>query len=193
LEELHLVRRRIPATTPPERREKTKTSQYHLTDPYLRFYFRFIAPNADLVEQELSQVLWDRISDQFRAFVGMTAFEDLCREWVLAKARAGMLPMVPELVGSHWSAESQVDVVAVNWHDKAILLGECKWGVDTVGRSVIRELLDKAPKVVPGEGWQVNYIFFARAGFTDAAHEEAQTVGALLIDLETLDNDLSKA
>jgi uncharacterized protein len=193
LEELHLVRRRIPATTPPERREKTKTSQYHLTDPYLRFYFRFIAPNADLVEQELSQILWDRISDQFRAFVGMTAFEDLCREWVLLKARTGKLPIVPELVGSHWSADAQIDVVAINWHDKTILLGECKWGVDPVGRSVVRELVDKTPKVVPSEGWQVHYIYFARAGFTDAAREEAQAVGAMLIDLETLDNDLMNA
>lgn len=190
LEELHLVRRRIPATTPPERREKTKTSQYHLIDPYLRFYFRFIAPNADLVEQELSQVLWERISDQFRAFVGLTAFEDLCREWVLVKARAAKLPMVPELVGSHWSADAQVDVLAINWHEKSILLGECKWGVDTVGRSVIRELVNKTEKVVPGEGWQVTYAYFARAGFTDAARQEAQTVGALLIDLEKLDSDL---
>jgi AAA+ ATPase superfamily predicted ATPase len=190
LEELHLVKRRIPATTPPERRESTKTSQYHLIDPYLRFYFRFIAPNAELVEQELSQVLWDRISDQFRSFVGLTAFEDLCREWVLVKARAGMLPMAPEVVGSHWSANAQVDVAAVNWHDKAILLGECKWGVDAVARPVIRELIAKAPKVIPGEGWQVHYAYFARAGFTDAARQEARTVNALLVDLETLDTTL---
>ena len=193
LEELHLVKRRIPATIPPERRESTKTSQYYLIDPYLRFYFRFIAPNAELVEQELSQVLWDRIADQFRAFVGMTAFEDLCREWVLSKARAGVLPMVPELVGSHWSANAQVDVVAVNWHDKAILLGECKWGVGAVGRSVIRELVEKAPKVVPGEGWLVHFAYFARAGFTDAAREEAHTMGATLVDLETLDKGLRLA
>ncbi len=193
LEELHLVKRHIPATTPPERRKSTKTSQYHLIDPYLRFYFRFIAPNAELVEQELSQILWDRISDQFRAFVGMTTFEDLCREWVLVQARAGKLPMLPEVVGSHWSADSQVDVVAVNWHDKAILLGECKWGVDVVGRSVICELVDKAPKVVPSDGWQVYYVYFARAGFTDAARQEGQAVGSMLIDLETLDNDLRKA
>jgi hypothetical protein len=193
LEELHLVKRRIPATTPPERRESTKTSQYHLIDPYLRFYFRFIAPNAELVEQGLSAVLWERISDQFRAFVGMTAFEDLCREWMLVKARAGKLPMVPEVVGSHWSADAQVDVVAVNWHDKAILLGECKWGVDAVGRSVIRELIDKAPKVIPEERWSVYFAFFARAGFTDAAREEARTVDVLLVDLETLDNDLRVA
>ena len=193
LEDLHLVQRRIAATIPPERREKTKTSQYHLIDPYLRFYFRFIAPNAELVEQELSQVLWDRIAEQIRAFVGMTAFEDLCREWVLVKARAGVLPMIPELVGSHWSANAQVDVVAVNWHDKAILLGECKWGVEAVGRSVIRELVEKAPKVVLGEGWQVHFAYFTRAGFTDAAREEAQTMGATLVDLETLDKDLRLA
>ena len=61
LEELHLVRRRIPATIPPERRQTTKTSRYHLIDPYLRFYFRFIAPNAELVEQERGQLLWERI------------------------------------------------------------------------------------------------------------------------------------
>jgi hypothetical protein len=65
--------------------------------------------------------------------------------------------------------------------------------VKAVGRSIIRELADKAPKVIPGERWQVYYVYFARAGFADVAREEAQTVGALLIDLETLDNDLRKA
>jgi uncharacterized protein len=192
LESLHLVKRRIPATIPPERRDTTKTSQYHMSDPYLRFYFRFIAPNAELVEQELTKVLWERISDQFRAFVGMTAFEDLCRDWVLAKARARLLPLVPEVVGSHWSTDALLDMVAINWHDRTILLGECKWGVKAVGRSVIRELVDKTPNVVPGEDWQVNYAFFARAGFTDAAREEAQSVNGVLVDLETLDKDLKE-
>jgi AAA+ ATPase superfamily predicted ATPase len=192
LEALHLVKRRIPATIPPERRYTTKTSQYHMSDPYLRFYFRFIAPNAELVEQELTKVLWERISDQFRAFVGMTAFEDLCRDWVLAKARVGLLPLVPEVVGSHWSTDAQVDVIAINWHDETILLGECKWGVKAVGRSIIRELIDKTSKVVPGEGWQVYYAYIARAGFMEAAREEAQSVNGLLVDLETLDKDLKE-
>jgi hypothetical protein len=191
LEELHLVKRHIPALIPPERRERTKTSHYHLIDPYMRFYFRFIAPNAELVEQDLSKVLWERISDQFRAFVGMTTFEDLCREWVLIKARAGKLTFFPEVVGSHWSSNIQVDVVAVNWHEKAILLGECKWGTDAVGRTVIRELFDKGSKVIPGEEWQKTYAYFARAGFTDAAREEAQKINAILLDMETLDKDLT--
>jgi AAA+ ATPase superfamily predicted ATPase len=193
MRELGLIERRVPATVPPDKRRATTRSRYYLRDPYLRFYFRFIEPNLELIELGLTDVLWQRIAERFRAFVGLTAFEDLCREWTLAQARAGQLLFPPEIVGSHWAPDAQVDVVAVNWREKAILLGECKWGVDTVGRSVVHELVDKAPRVVPGEGWQVHYVFFARAGFTDAARTEAEAVGARLVDLETLDTDLRKA
>jgi AAA+ ATPase superfamily predicted ATPase len=199
LEALHLIERRLPATVPPERRRASRNSRYHLADPYLRFYFRFIQPNLGLVEQELTGVLWQRIAEQFRAFVGLTAFEELCREWTLAQARAGRLPFPPEIVGSHWSSDRsgrqdvQVDVVALNWREQAILVGECKWGTKAMGRSVVRELMEKAPHVVPGEGWHVHYVFFARAGFTDAARAEAESVGASLVDLERLDADLRRA
>jgi hypothetical protein len=193
LRELGLIERRIPATTPPEQRRTTTRSRYHLRDSYLRFYFRFIEPNLELVELELTDLLWQRISEQFRAFVGATVFEELCREWTLVQARAGRLPFPPELVGSHWAREAQVDVVAINWRDQAILLGECKWGANPVGRATIQELVDKAPRVIPGEAWQVSYVYFARAGFTDAARAEAKTVGAQLVDLETLDADLRRA
>jgi AAA+ ATPase superfamily predicted ATPase len=190
LEALHLIERRLPATIPPERRRASRNSRYHLADPYLRFYFRFIQPNLGLVEQELTGVLWQRIAEQFRAFVGLTAFEDLCREWTLVQARAGQLPFPPEIVGSHWSRDAQVDVVALNWRERAILVGECKWGTRPMARSVVRELVEKAPRVVPGEDWRVHYVLFARAGFTAAARAEAEAVGAALVDLERLDADL---
>jgi len=63
----------------------------------------------------------------------MTAFEELCRDWVLVQARARALPFSPEIVGSHWAPNSQVDVVALNWRERAILLGECKWGSSLSG------------------------------------------------------------
>jgi hypothetical protein len=72
-------------------------------------------------------------------------------------------------------------------------VGECKWGASSVGRSVVRELVDKAPKYVPGEDWQVHYAFFARAGFTDAAQTEAKERGAILVDLAMLDQELRRA
>ncbi|HUV89627.1 MAG TPA: ATP-binding protein [Anaerolineae bacterium] len=196
LESLRLVERRLPATVPRERRATSRNSRYHLADPYLRFYFRFIAPNLDLVEQELTNLLWERIGEEFRAFVGMTAFEELCRQWVLAQARAGRLPFLPEIVGSHWAADVQVDVVALNWRERAVLLGECKWGTHPVGRDVVRELIEvKTPQVLAelpegGAGWRAYHAFFARAGFTEAAR--AQAADARLVDLATLDADLAK-
>jgi AAA+ ATPase superfamily predicted ATPase len=120
----------------------------------------------------------------------VTAFEELCREWTLVQARAGRLPFPPEIVGAHWAKDAQVDVVAVNWREKAILLGECKWGIDVVRRSTVRELLEKAPRVIPESDWQVHYALFARAGFTDAARAEGEAVGAQLVDLTTLDAEL---
>ena len=44
-------------------------------------------------------------------------------------------------------------------------------GVDAVGRSILRELLDKTPLVLQalpegGAGWAVHHTLFARAGFT---------------------------
>ncbi len=197
LEALGLVERRLSALVPPERRLASKASRYHLVDPYLRFYFRFIAPNLSMIEQGLTGLLWDRIAEQFRAFIGETAFEDLCREWTLIQARAGALPFAPELVGSHWAPDVQVDVVAVSWRERAVLLGECKWGVEAVDRAVVRELVEsKTSRVLQslpdkGAGWVVHYVLFGRAGFTEAARAEALGHGARTIDLEQMDREMS--
>ena len=193
----------MPITIPPARRRRARRGRYHLSDPYFRFYFRFIAPYHDELTYNPERVL-SHIREGLRPFVGMTAFEELGRRWVAEQGRAGKLPFEvadnkhPVEVGSHWSRGVQLDVVAVDWREREILLGECKWGADKVRRSVIRELVDtKTPrvlKVLPdGEGWKVHYAFFARAGFTGAARAEAEAVGASLVDLERLDADLRRA
>ena len=195
LQELRLVERRLPVTVPPARRRRARTGHYHLCDPYFRFYFRFIAPNQDELAYHPELVL-PRIREGLRAFVGMTAFEELSRQWVTGQGRAGKLPLAIQEVGSHWSRAVQVDVVAVNWAERAILLGECKWGTDAVDRTVVRELLEaKTAKVLKdlpeeGAGWRVHHAFFARAGFTEAAQAEARSAGAQLVDLATLDAGL---
>lgn len=189
--DLGLVERRVPATVPPTRRTSSRDSRYFLHDPYLRFYYRFVEPNLHLIEQGLSRRLWTGIESQFRAFVADT-FEGLCRTWVLAQAQRGTLPFEPEVVGSFWAPNVQVDVVAVNWPAKQILLGEAKWGEGRLGREVIRGLVDKTPLVVPegGTGWQVHYAFFAREGFTPAAQIEARTLSARALTLAEMEPDL---
>ena len=100
---------------------------------------------------------------------------------------------MPERVGSYWSKEAQVDVVAIDWSQKQILLGEVKWSRDPVGRGVVVGLVAKRERVVPAGDWTVHYTFFARAGFTDAARAAAGEVGAILVELERLDRDLGSS
>jgi len=191
LQELKLIERRIPATIPFNQRATTTRSRYHVSDPYLRFYYRFVEPHLEMIEQGQADALWRRVSNQFRAFVGMTTFEELCREWVIGQAQLDQLAFSPDIVGSHWAGDVQVDVVAVNWQEKNILLGECKWGTEAVGRSVVRELVEKTDKVIPSDGWQVIYALFSRAGFTDAAIKE--NAQALYINLATMETDLRRS
>lgn len=191
--DLGMIERRLPATVPPAQRRKSKRGRYHLRDAYQRFYFRFIEPNLEMIEFGQATLLWDRISEQFNAFTGATAWEELCREWVLLQANLGNLPFAVELVGSHWAADAQIDVLAINWRDKAILLGECKWYTAQVGVSVIHELVAKMPLVVPGADWQVTYAFFSRTGFTPEAQQAAHALNALLVTLQMVDTDLRSA
>ena len=192
LQELYFVRRELPVTVPERERTKSRRGRYDLADAYMRFYYRFIHPNQHLLEQGLHDWLWQLISEQLRAFIGTHAFEELCREWILVKARAGELPFMPERVGSHWAPDAQIDVVAINWRLKQILLGEAKWTGNALNRKIVRDLIAKRMLVVPDtdEDWQVHYAFFSRSGFTDAAVGEARQHDAILVDLETLGQGL---
>lgn len=192
LQELKMVERRLPATIPPAQRRHSRQGRYHLQDPFFRFYFRFIAPFYDYLPFDTDKLL-DKIKQELRAFVGQTTFEELAQQWVIQQGRAGSLPFIPDIVGAHWSRRAQVDVVAINWTERQILLGECKWGHEAVSRQIVRELIDRKVPLVTrdlpeeGAGWQVYYALFSRAGFTAAALTElGQAHQGLAIDLPTL-------
>jgi AAA+ ATPase superfamily predicted ATPase len=194
--EMDYVRRELPVTLPPQKRSSARVARYLLADSYLRFYFRFVRPNLDIISQELYAEVEQRISSQLRAFIGMTAFEEICRAWLLLQAQLGKLPFPAEQVGSHWDKHVQVDAVAISWRTQSILLGEAKWQADMVELDVVRELLEqKQPKVLAslpdgGAGWNVYSVCFARMGFTPAAQRFAAEQGVDLVDLQRLDADL---
>jgi AAA+ ATPase superfamily predicted ATPase len=194
LQEMHFVERRVPVTV--RRFQRTTMGRYHLNNHYLRFYFRFVWPNLHLLELGLLDELWETVRAELDTFVGRYSFPHLCQEWIWAQAAAGELPFVPEHVGVHWGNGVKVDVVALNWREKAILLGETRWAAYRIGRSVVRELVEeKTPRVLEtlpdrGDGWTVYYALFTRAGLTEAAQTEALAHNALLVDLMALDDAL---
>jgi hypothetical protein len=96
-------------------------------------------------------------------------------------------------VGSFWgSGKPQIDVVAINEDDHAILLGECKWTVEPIRKRVVESFLPQAQQVIPSpaEDWQVTYALFSRSGFTDEARRAAAGYACLWLGLDDIDADL---
>ncbi|MDJ0756600.1 MAG: ATP-binding protein [Ardenticatenaceae bacterium] len=192
LQELRFVERRLPVTLTAAQQRRSKRGRYHLSNPFFRFYFRFIQPhlNSLLSTEETTA----HIRRELRSYIGL-AFEQLAQQWVVAQARGQALPFTPQGVGSHWSRRVQVDVVAINHETREILLGECKWGTEPVSRQVVRDLIEvKSPQLRRdlslGDQWAFHFAVFSRAGLTPAAFQTLQAAGGLAVDLQDLSQGL---
>ena len=190
LEELELIERRDPVFARPEGRK----GQYYLRDHFLQFYYRFLVPHLSKIDRGYLDAAVDQIYQDLRSFIGTYVFEELCREWTLAAGAAGHLSFVPEVVGSYWRQYRgqgvQLDVVAGNQRLKKLLIGEAKWGKDSVSRSILTDLIHRSQRMPQvAEGWDVQYALFSRDGFTVAASELARELNVKLITL----NDMEKA
>ncbi len=196
LVKLGLLRREAPAT---ERHpERSRKNRYLVTDPYLRFYHRFLAPQLAFITRGAYRAVWQTIERHWRAFVGSYTFEELCREWVYVAAETGRLPFLPQCVGSHWSATEQIDVVAVNWDEALVLYGECKWKYNSaLNEREVKKLFRQVEQIQltthSGRPLNKHYVFFSRAGFTESARAHALAKGAILVDLSYLDEVLADA
>jgi AAA+ ATPase superfamily predicted ATPase len=161
--DLRLVERRVPAT---ERHpHKSRKGHYRVSDPFFRFWFRFVYPHRSALEERRADQTLERHVlphlDQFTAEI----FEEVCRRhlWRLD------LPFIPERVGAWWSPRGEIDVVAVSDEARAVLVGECKWSVNPVGGNVLEDLRRAARSVQQEGDWErVYFALFARSGFTPA-------------------------
>ncbi len=187
LEDMHLVRRLVPVTDNPK---TSKRTLYSLSDPYVGFWHRFIAPLQATGELSLASpaALWrGRIELGLDDYMG-PVFEDVCRSWV---ARSERLPFRPSRMGAWWDAttENEIDVVALGPTDE-VLVGECKWGPFS-DRDLAR-LRSRAATVIPElpsshqSGSLVYACFSARGEWGDGVVREIESGSVLGFDGEDL-------
>jgi hypothetical protein len=96
-------------------------------------------------------------------------------------------------VRSFWGARKpQIDVVAVNEDDYAILLGEWKWTAEPIRRRVVEDFLQRAQQMIPSPAnrWRATYALFSRSGFTDEARQAAAGYQCTWLSLDQIDSDL---
>jgi uncharacterized protein len=203
LSEAGFVERRVSVTAAPA----SRTGRHHIIDPYLRYYFRFLAHRQNQLAMGIQDQALAEITRHMIDFIGTHTWEELCREWTLRASAKNVLPFLPDRVGSAWNSTVQIDVAGINSMEKTLLLGECKWTTTPVDPYVLYKLVEeKAHKIVPTEGnWRVSFLGFSRSGWTEAAlqyqrdfhkqrnrGENWQAVELQLVDLNHLDQDLEQ-
>lgn len=157
LTQLAILEQEHPVTDPDGR------GLYRLTDDFLRFWFRYVAPNQGTLEQGQTEPVRAAIAETLPTHTSRT-FETVCQQAVQTAA----FPVPCSRVGRWWYGGEEIDVVGLNQHTDTLLLGECKWTSAPTGRAVFDDLTALESDVRwHGDDRTVNYVLFSRAGFTD--------------------------
>jgi hypothetical protein len=182
LRDLRLVERRVPISE--AQPDKSRKGSYRIRDPFLAFWFRFVAPYISTLESGQTAPVIRRVEAELSTFMG-SPFEDICRGWITQQAVYGWLPFLPERIGAWWDGQEEIDVVALAG-DEA-LFAECKWTSRPVGMNILDDLKRKAHSLTHDMRLRsVRYALFARSGFTDALQAYAHQEGVLLVGPEML-------
>lgn len=106
-------------------KEGTQTVRYEIADNFLRFWFRYIVKNQDLIQSGMHAALADIIKADYPTYSGLTLeryFREQLREEQLYRN-----------IGSWWEtskgkgvAQNEIDIVAIHLDGKKVLLAEVK-------------------------------------------------------------------
>jgi len=184
LEGMGLIERAVPVTEPHP--ERSKRALYRITDPYLAFWHRVIAPliHAGSIGLASPQRLWEEVVVQRLDDHMGSVFEGMCRNFVEREARqaSGRLPFQPLRVGAWWDARGQdeVDLVAVGTRGE-LLIGEAKWG--PVTERHLRTLKHRASLIAAerGDAPTVYLALFSGRGEADETVRAEAEAGRVLL------------
>ena len=163
--DLGYVRREVPFG---ESVRSTRRSLYRLDDPFLLFWYRFVAPNRSRLELDLIDAVQSDVLTRLPGHVAEVW------EWLARRS-------APNLVidGLRWNPASrwwgrgadgdplEIDVVAESSDRRHLLLGEAKWSDRADPDGLLAGLARKARRVPFRHGRQVHYALWLKRGIGD--------------------------
>jgi len=183
LENIKFIKRNVTITENPT---KSRKGLYDFSDLFLKFYFRFIAPYQNLLEEGRENSVIKNIEDQFDSFVGKEGFETLCRQWMIHMANQKKLPFDPETIGKYWDKSVEIDIAAVSKKHKAMMIGEAKWTHQKCGLNVLDELSRKGKHIEEKLDYHTTKFIFSKSGFSEPLIKRAKIENVRLIELKEL-------
>jgi hypothetical protein len=192
LEEMALIERRYPVAQASKRKV-----HYAIADPFLRFWFRFVAPRESRLQSRAhaDRYLEDTVLPQLDKFVSEDAFERVCQSWALGRLDDAVEcgrwwgPIRRREAGKLRSRTYEADVVAVDAEGAALALGSCKWAArESANHEHPAAELDKLETIRSELGSPgADLYFFDRVGFSPRLRElEAERDDVHLVFAEQL-------
>ncbi|RLE93090.1 MAG: ATP-binding protein [Thermoprotei archaeon] len=135
--------------TPVLEKPKTKKRLYYIKDNYFNFWFRYIYPNKDLIEEKRGKIVLEEIIADYNNYMSIV-FEKIAKDFVLKIS----LPIKIHKIGRHWWKTSkgeslEIDLLGFNKNKKEYIIVEVKWSrlkFSDVKR-IYKALINKATKL----------------------------------------------
>lgn len=178
---MELVQKQAPINDPANR----KKSAYRIIDGLSLFYYRYVFRYASQRTFLDPQVFYQRfVEEDFETNYVPHAFEDVCRQYLIRKNRAGELPELFDLIGRYWyddpatKTNGEFDIVT---HDpQGYVFYEAKF----TGTPVTQRTIEEEKAQVRATGLDCyRYGFIARSGFAAGVEPDEQTA---LISIDEL-------
>ncbi|MDX1417606.1 MAG: ATP-binding protein [Candidatus Promineifilaceae bacterium] len=188
--------------------KNSRSGRYFVTDPYLRFYYRFLAAYQSRLALGQQQQVAEAIEKALPEFIEKNTWRELCRQWLMEASHSDILPVPIEHVGSEWKSDFMIDVVGIDNASKSLIIGDCFWREDPIDAKSVEKLIRKTSTILPDhEGWTVYYLVFSANGWTAKAESQVQTfiekatsrarkswetAGIRLVTLDQVSSDLDR-
>ena len=131
-----------------ENEKNSKKSLYKINDPFMNFYFQFIAPNRSFIEIGRIRPILSNLDSHFSGYVG-DYWEKLCRDTVSGNEIDGIMYGMARRWWGNVSKDERIelDIVTESLDKKYLLVGECKWTTKENSNRLLTELREKAEKL----------------------------------------------
>ena len=127
----------------------SKKVRYAISDNFLDFWFRFIYKYRSAVEIQNLKYVRDKVYADYETYSGLV----LERYFRQQYKETGMY----NVVSSYWNRDGkdEIDLVAVNEAERAIVIGEVKRNPDKIDLNLLKE---KAAKILEHhKGWSISF------------------------------------
>jgi hypothetical protein len=156
----------IVSFIPYNKKSGTKIKKYALSDEYLRFYFKYIEPNKEIISQSDSEILFETLTkNSFEKWMGIQ-FERFClKNKNLLAEKMGFKNQVLIAAPFYEKGDTsfQIDLLFVR-SDNVITICEIKYWNSEVGTNIISEMKRKTELLKNTKGYSIETALITTFG-----------------------------